>query len=434
MKQFRGLDWLGPLSGSSLLRRFTLVSLSTTVVVGAVFGAVAVRVVEDYALRQRAHSAATYVTQFVSPRLVRQDFLAPAQQRVQFEFAFHDVIGKAGIIRATVWNDVGEVMYSSDPTLMGQMFPLSPAIRRALDGEIQSRLVRADKGPAGAQLMEVFVPVSVKGYDFPVGVYDVLSDIADVEPALVHLKWSIWASVALGILILYGALFTIVWKASQDLERQHEALRRAFAGTVRSLANAVDARDMATADHSGRVAEYAVAIAKEMGLGDSECREVQVAGFLHDVGKIGIHDDILAKKGPLTDVEWNSMRRHPLLGYEILQPVAISEKIKLAVRHSHEWWDGSGYPDGLAGKQIPLAARVIAVADTFESFTTDRPYRPSGDPRQAVEEILRCAGTQFDPRVVRAFVRVWEKSGVTVISRDQKRASPSRPRAQAAGR
>lgn len=396
--------------------------------------------VEDYALRQRAHTAATYVSEFVAPRLVRQDFVLPAQpRRVQFAFALHNVIGKAGINRVIVWNDLGEVLYDSldnkDDNLIGRKMPLSPFLRRALDGQVQSRLVRSDQGRGRRQqLMEVFVPVMVAGADLPVGVYDVLSEIADVRPALLRLKWSVWASVGLGILILYAALFTIVWSASRDLEVQHEALRRAFAGTVRSLANAVDARDMATADHSGRVAEYAVAIAREMGLGDAEVREIQVSGFLHDVGKIGIPDDILAKRGPLTDSEWNFMRRHPLLGYEILQPVAISERIKQAIRHSHEWWDGSGYPDGLAGRRIPLAARVIAVADAFESFTTDRPYRASGDPRKAVEEIQRCAGTQFDPQVVEVFLRIWHTWAAAVAGQQQKKpAEPPHSRAQAAG-
>jgi putative nucleotidyltransferase with HDIG domain len=435
-RRFRGPDWPAPSSGVTLLGRFTLVSLAATVIVGAVFGAIAVRVVEDYALRQRAHTAAAYVSEFVAPRLVRQDFILPAQpRRIQFALALHSLTGRAGIKRVIVWNDVGEVLYDSidnkNANLIGQKVPLSPFLRRALDGQIQSRLVRADQ--RRGQLMEVFVPVLVSGADLPVGVYDVLSDITDVRPALMRLKWSVWASVGLGILILYAALFTIVWRASQDLEAQHEALRRAFAGTVRSLANAVDARDMATADHSGRVAEYAVAIAKEMGLSDSEVREIQVAGFLHDVGKIGIPDEILAKRGPLTDAEWKSMRRHPLLGYEILQPVAISERIKQAIRHSHEWWDGSGYPDGLVGKRIPLAARVIAVADAFESFTTDRPYRASGDPRKAVEEIQRCSGTQFDPQVVEVFLRIWHTWAASVAGQGHKPAAPPLPRAQAAG-
>jgi HD-GYP domain-containing protein (c-di-GMP phosphodiesterase class II) len=201
-------------------------------------------------------------------------------------------------------------------------------------------------------------------------------------------------------------VFTIVRAASRDLESQHTALRRAFEGTVRSLANAVDARDMATADHSSRVAEYAVSLARAMGLTETQTYEVQVAGFLHDLGKIGIRDDILVKEGPLTKQEWMTMRRHPELGYEILAPVPIADSIKLAIRHSHEYWDGSGYPDGRVGDEIPLAARVVAVADAYEALTTNRPYRAARAPEEAAEEIMRCSGTQFDPKVVQAFLQV----------------------------
>ena len=354
------------------------------------------------------------------------DFLSPPPaRRVQFEFALRDFIGKAGIARVTVWNKYGEVLYTDDHGLVGLSFPLSPALRLALNGQIQSQLITPVGGPAaGKQHMEVFIPVILPGHARPVGVYDVVSDISDLQPALAKLKWSVWATVVLGIVSLYLALFTIVRRASRDLDRQTAALRRAFEGTVRSLANAVDARDMATANHSSRVAEYAVSIAQEMGLSTLEMREVRVAGFLHDLGKIGIRDDILVKRGPLSKDEWRTMRRHPVFGYEILRPVPITERIKLAIRHSHESWDGSGYPEGLQGEQIPLAARVVAVADAFEALTTDRPYRSARGTEEAVEEIRRCAGTQFDPQVVDAFLRVWPQliSGDATLNPTPERA------------
>jgi len=391
-------------SGATLLRRFTVVSLVTTVAVGALFGAAAARVLEEYALRRQAATAALYVSEFVAPRLVPQDFLlTPSARRVQFEFALHDLAGKAGIIRVTVWNRRGQVLYSNDRKLSGRTFPLSPSVRGALGGKIQWQQVDPPQGAeAGHQRMEVFVPVKVAGVARPVAVYDVLTDLTDLEVALIRLKWSVWVSVVLGILVLYVMLFTVVHKASRDLERQQATLRRAFVGTVESLARAVDARDMATANHSSLVADYAEGIARTMGLTAVQISDARVAGFLHDLGKIGIRDGILTKPGPLTDEEWEIMRRHPVLGYEILQPVPIAERIKVAVRHSHERWDGHGYPDGLAGEEIPIAARVIAVADAYEALTTDRPYRTGRSPEEALQEIRRCSGTQFDPQAVTA--------------------------------
>ena len=213
----------------------------------------------------------------------------------------------------------------------------------------------------------------------------------------------------LGVLILYAALFTIVRKSSSDLERQEWALHRSFIGIIRSLVNALDARDMATAQHSSRVADNAVLIAQAMGLDEVAVSEVQVAGFLHDVGKIGIRDDVLTKHGPHTAEERAIIQRHTVYGYDILEPVPMSERIKRTVRHSHERWDGRGYPDGLAGESIPLAARIVAVADAFEALTTDRPYRAARKPTTAVEVIQRGAGTQFDPGVVDAFLKVWKR-------------------------
>ncbi|OLD35984.1 MAG: hypothetical protein AUI83_26985 [Armatimonadetes bacterium 13_1_40CM_3_65_7] len=171
------------------------------------------------------------------------------------------------------------------------------------------------------------------------------------------------ASVVFGVLLLYLALFTIVRQASRDLEGQQGALRQAFIGIIRSLANAVDARDKYTADHQSHVAAHCEAIIHEMGLDSTIVAEVQVVALLHDIGKIGIRDEILLKNGKLSPEEWEAMRRHPIMGYEILAPVPIPESAKLAIRHSHERWDGTGYPDGLAGDEIPIAARVVFVAD-----------------------------------------------------------------------
>jgi putative nucleotidyltransferase with HDIG domain len=245
------------------------------------------------------------------------------------------------------------------------------------------------------------------GSQQPVAVYDVVSRLPDLGTAVRQLRGSIWISIVLGIVVLYGALFSIVHQASRHLVRQQAGLRDALVGTIRALANAVDARDQATGNHSARVGEYAASIARAMGRPDREVREAEAAGYLHDIGKIGIPDAILTKPGPLSKDEWVAIQGHALLGYEILRPVPIPEPVKLAVRHSHECWDGSGYPDGLAGEEIPLLTRIVSVADTYEALTTARPYRAAWTPQEAVEEIRRGSGTQFDPRVVEALLTTW---------------------------
>jgi HD-GYP domain-containing protein (c-di-GMP phosphodiesterase class II) len=374
-----------------------------------VFGAVAARVVEDFAYRERARTTAFYVSEFLAPRLTPQDFLLGREsRRVQFEFAVRNLVGRAWIQRVIVWSPEGQVLYSTDPHLVGRNFPFSSFLRLAVDGQIAWQRVGAKNGiTALPQELEVFIPVIVPGSTRPVAVYDIVSKLSDLAPAIIQLKRSVGTSVVLGILVLYATLFSIVHKASRDLERQQANLREALVGTIRSLANAVDSRDQATGNHSSRVAEYAEAIAFAMNLPASEIREAQASGYLHDLGKIGIPDALLMKRGPLTKQEWITIQKHSICGYEILRPVSMPEQVKLAVRHSHERWDGNGYPDGLAGEQIPIIARVVAVADTYEALTTARPYRAAWTSQEAVEEIRRCSGTQFDPSVVDAFLKIW---------------------------
>ena len=185
----------------------------------------------------------------------------------------------------------------------------------------------------------------------------------------------------------------------------HEALEETFLGTIRSLAEAIDAKDPSTRGHSDWVAKYAVMISRQLELSEKEVEMIRFAGYLHDVGKIGISDRILGKPSQLDPDQWKMMKKHASLGAKILEPVKISSAIKAAVRHHHERYDGKGYPGGLSGEAIPPGARTLAVADAYEAMTADRPYRKALNDEQAVEELKRCSGTQFDPLVVQAFLK-----------------------------
>lgn len=184
----------------------------------------------------------------------------------------------------------------------------------------------------------------------------------------------------------------------------HEALEEAFIGTIRSLAETIDAKDPSTRGHSDWASKYALMIGRQAGLDEDKLENLTYAGYLHDVGKIGIPDEVLSKPGRLTQEEWRLMKKHPIISARILEPVRISEDVKAAVRHHHERYDGKGYPYGLAGDSIPLAARILAVADAFEAMTSDRPYRKALSDEQAVAELVKCSGTQFDPSIVRHFL------------------------------
>ncbi len=191
----------------------------------------------------------------------------------------------------------------------------------------------------------------------------------------------------------------------QERARARE-LRRSYVATVRALANAVEARDAYTGRHAERVAAYGIAVARAGGLSIADDPQIEFGFLLHDVGKVAVPDAILFKPEPLSIPERAVMERHAEIGWEILRDVDFLGDARLVVRHHHERWDGAGYPDGLSGEDIPLAARVFSVADTFDALTTDRPYRPGTDVASARATVEALSGTQFDPAVVEAFRKV----------------------------
>jgi putative nucleotidyltransferase with HDIG domain len=182
-----------------------------------------------------------------------------------------------------------------------------------------------------------------------------------------------------------------------------QELTRSYTATVRALSNAVEARDAYTGKHAERVAAYGIEIARALGLSKPDAPEMEFGFLLHDIGKIAVPDAILYKPGALTSEERQMMARHPTAGAEILGGIDFLQEALEVVRSHHERWDGTGYPDGLKGEGIPVAARVFAVADVFDALTTDRPYRPALPLDEARQMIVGASGTQFDPRVVTAF-------------------------------
>ncbi len=189
----------------------------------------------------------------------------------------------------------------------------------------------------------------------------------------------------------------------REAERRERELRDSCEATVRALAEAVEARDVSTARHAERVAAYGLELARACGIDTAGSADLEFGFLLHDIGKIGIADAILHKPGRLTPDERDAMRRHPVIGEEIVRGVDFLAGARQVVRSHHERWDGAGYPDRLPGERIPLAARVFAVADTFDALTSDRPYRAATSFRAARRVIADAAGTQFDPAVAAAF-------------------------------
>jgi putative nucleotidyltransferase with HDIG domain len=198
--------------------------------------------------------------------------------------------------------------------------------------------------------------------------------------------------------------------ANIEVRRVSDELRTSYDGTLEALVNALDARDQETKGHSIRVSHYMLDIAREMGVveGTQEWIDMQRGSLLHDVGKIGVSDSILLKPGKLTDDEWQLMRKHPEIGYHMLNQVKFLKGAAELILAHHERWDGKGYPKGLHEDEIPLGARIFMVVDTFDSMTSDRPYRKAMTTLEAMNEIMRCSESQFDPIVVEAFLDIYE--------------------------
>lgn len=196
-------------------------------------------------------------------------------------------------------------------------------------------------------------------------------------------------------------------ESTKNLARLYENLRSNYMHTIKVLAQAIEARDHYTHSHSQNVVKYASAIAREMGLTAREVQTIAEACELHDLGKIGVEDHVLGKVQKLTDEEWQQIRRHPVIGAQILQPLSFMSEVIEFIRLHHEHYDGSGYPEGRKARAIPLGARIIHLADAYEAMTSQRAYRKVPlNKQQAVDEIRKHSGSQFDPTVVEAFLKV----------------------------
>ncbi|MFC9124032.1 HD-GYP domain-containing protein [Streptomyces sp. NPDC057067] len=258
-----------------------------------------------------------------------------------------------------------------------------------------------------------------------------------VGPHLVHALAGLMMAVLwhssygpLSALVVLLPMYISCWVFAQ-YHRQHAAHR----ATIRALVQAVDIKDGYTRGHSERVGRASELIARELGMEEDRMEALRFAGILHDVGKLGVPTRVLRKDGPLTPEERRVIELHPEYGHEIVRGIGFLDEARAAILHHHERLDGSGYPYGLAGDRIPEFARVVAVADAFDAMTSTRSYRRGRPVPAAVEELKRCAGSQFDPRMVRALARALDRHGwsaaANTVTSDEEPAGLPRQRAGA---
>ncbi|MCL4236418.1 MAG: HD domain-containing protein, partial [Deltaproteobacteria bacterium] len=216
-----------------------------------------------------------------------------------------------------------------------------------------------------------------------------------------------------------GFVKTILKKAAVMIERAalYDTIQTNLVSTLTSLVRTLEAKDPYTRFHSDRVTNLAMMVGREMGATQADLEVLRFAGLLHDIGKIGVSDAILQKKGSLTPEEFEAIKAHPIIGERILEPLGMLPDERAIIRHHHERWDGRGYPDGLAGKDIPFLARVLTLADSYDAMTSDRVYRLGLSHDVALGEVVRYAGRQFDPNVVAAFESLCRRHAHDLLER-----------------
>ena len=433
----------------SPVARFSLalaaVLAMTALVLGAGTAYLIGRYVDDETTAFTQDAVASHFGSVFSDDVFQRGLTSDERQELLTVVTFHFSI--YNVVATDFFDRTGTIVFSYDSDEIGRQLAAAtyPELAKALDGMRQAdrTTIVADPklgvpgsavgygsfnthhmvadttgsattpGPGTREIraLEAWVPVTQNGQ--VVGAVVVWRDIAPLDAALMRIQLTISGIIALAAAFLWLVLRGVYARSSKRIVAQASALEDALAlrertydATLTALTSALDFRDNETGGHSDRVVAYMELLLEQMNIRGPELATLRRGALLHDVGKIGVPDNVLRKPTALSEGEWAVMKRHPEFGARIIAGIPFLEDVARIVRHHHERWDGMGYPDGLKGDRIPLGARIFAVGDSFDAMTSDRPYRRGLLIDAAREEIRRCASSQFDPAVVTAFLSI----------------------------
>jgi len=408
----------------TLLHAFLLASAAILVPGAVILGSILTTSLRKQAVDDAAVSLSQYADGVLRPELVRGDRihvspLLPLRIKQQLR-------RQPDIITVKVWRADGILVWTNRaPERIGRRFSLEGDLGETIVGKQAHASLNSLGSDEDAvertlglrHVLEVYAPVLSADGARAIGAYEIYANPTRTEAFITSRKRVIWFAVAAVFLTLYGALALFVRTASRTLHGQAATLRarsrelmdsyrrleESSLEAIESLNAAVDAKDPYTAGHSARVQRVSLAVAEELGVARERFDAIRFGGLFHDIGKIAVPDRVLTKSGALDDGEYAVIQRHPADGAEIVSHFGRLREAVPLIRHHHERWDGKGYPDGLAGEEVPVEAFIVGLADAWDAMTTDRPYRGALTMEAAAAEVRRCRGTQFCPAVVDAF-------------------------------
>jgi putative nucleotidyltransferase with HDIG domain len=430
----------------SLTLLWAFVGLSALILAlgGLVLGTILTRALRDQALADAKVSLTQYTNGVLGPHLRRGPRLELNDDARNLVESDLDV--RSEIVSVKVWRPDGVLVWTSiAQERMGERFPLSRHLEEVLttgeaEAEFEDLSEEEDAVESGLgvdHVLEVYAPIlSEQGQ--VLGAYEIYADSSDLEASIVDRKRVIWIATASVFAVLWLLLVLLVRSASGTMRRQTttlrerslalgESYRRLEQSSLEAIATlnaAVEAKDPYTAGHSARVQRIALAVASELGFSPVELDAVRYGGLFHDIGKIAIPDILLTKPHRLTRTEYELMKNHSAEGARIVGKFGRLRECVPIIRHHHERFDGDGYPDGLAGEEIPLPAAVVGLADAWDAMTIERPYQRARSIEEAIEEVRNGRGTQFVPAVVDAFFEALRRNPAELgVSADVHRAA-----------
>lgn len=410
----------------ALVRDFALRSLVMILLFAGVLGVVSAWFVRGALVQASNRAVRTPVEAVVRADVSDAEFANPlggeTLSRLDSDLR-RDFLG-ADVVALKVFDSHRVVIYSTMPGEVGRLYPPNEGLTAAVAGRVNEEVEQGGEAESAGvvrafgPVVEAYAPIYSRDSHELLGVYEVYQRYGPLSAVVNWTVGVIWSVIVLASCIIYAAQIGIVRGAEQRmrsseaelvetngrLEESQRELQSHAVGTLQAFVAAVDAKDSYTAGHSLAVADCAVAIGRRLRLAEDELTLLEKASLLHDMGKIGVPEQILLKKDPLEPKEIAAIREHAEIGAGMVASVPFLADVVPVIRHHHERWDGGGYPDGLKGEDIPLLARILAVADSFHAMSSDRPYRDHLKWFRVRQQLRRNSGTQFDPSCVAALL------------------------------